>query len=47
MGLPHRAPVHRARKVNIAPVGAMAVATIDESRVLKARPIPDHMAMMT
>src|SRR5512140_3801325 len=42
VGLPHSAPVHKAMKVNSAPVGASAVATIDDSRVLSTSPTPDQ-----
>src|SRR3569832_1081224 len=40
MGLPHYEPVHIARKVNSAPVGASAEAIIDDSRVLNTSPAP-------
>src|SRR5690606_16151833 len=45
IGLPHHAPVQSARNVNMAPVGAIALATMEESRVLNARPIPAQKAM--
>ncbi len=45
VGLPHRAPVHKARKVIQAPVGASAVASIDDSRELKISPIAAQNAM--
>ena len=33
-------PVHSARKVNMAPVGAIARAIIDDKRVLNTSPSP-------
>src|SRR3546814_15704277 len=36
IGLPHRAPVQSDRKVNIAPVGARALAIMAESRRLNS-----------
>ncbi len=39
------APVHKARKVNMAPVGAMARATIEARRALKAQPMPAQKAI--
>ena len=45
VGLPHRAPVHRARKVIQAPVGARAVASIEASRELNTRPMPAQNAI--
>src|SRR3569833_3384220 len=47
MGLPHNEPVHNARKVNSAPVGASAEAIIDDSRVLNTSPAPAKIAMTT
>ena len=38
VGLPHSAPVHRAMKHQIAPVGASACAIMKESRVLSTQP---------
>ncbi len=46
-GLPQNAPVHRARKVKIAPVGAIARATMEASLALKAQPIAAQKAMAT
>src|SRR5712692_10847856 len=45
VGLPHSEPVQRARNVNSAPVGAIALAIIPESRVLNASPNPAQKAM--
>ena len=45
VGLPQRAPVHKASTVNNAPVGAMARATKDASFALKAQPIAAQNAM--
>jgi hypothetical protein len=45
VGLPHSAPVHSARKVIQAPVGASATASIEASRVLKISPIAAQKAM--
>src|ERR1022692_1245646 len=42
VGLPHNAPDHSAIKVNSAPVGASAVATIDDNLVLSTSPTPDQ-----
>ena len=47
MGFPQTAPVHKARNVNIAPVGAMAVAIMEERRVLNASPMPAQTAIIT
>ena len=38
IGLPHNAPVHNEMKANSAPVGAIAVAIMDDKRVLKISP---------
>ena len=38
VGFPHSEPVQSARKVNSAPVGAIALAIMPERRVLKVRP---------
>ena len=45
VGLPHSAPVHNAKNVNKAPVGAKADAIIDDSRVLNAHPVPAQAAI--
>ena len=45
VGLPHSAPVHKARKVIHAPVGASATASIDARRVLKINPIAAQKAI--
>src|SRR5215207_1277828 len=45
VGLPQRAPVQSARKVNSAPVGATARASIDARRALKAQPIAAQKAI--
>jgi hypothetical protein len=47
IGLPQNAPVHSARKVNMAPVGARARVMMNDKRVLKARPMADQKAMTT
>src|SRR5882672_6091138 len=47
VGLPHSEPVHSAMKVNSAPVGAIALAIMPESRVLNARPTPAQKAITT
>ena len=47
VGRPHSAPVHSARKVMMAPVGASALAIIDDSRVFSARPSAAQKAMAT
>src|SRR6185436_17315250 len=47
VGLPHIAPVSSARNVNIAPVGAMAWAIMNEGRAFNPNPTPAHAAMMT
>ncbi len=47
IGLPHKAPVHKARKVNKAPVGASAEAIKEDSRVLNTNPIPAYTAITT
>src|SRR3954470_23916926 len=47
IGLPHNEPVHTAMNVIIAPVGASEEATIEDNRVLKARPTPAHTAITT
>jgi hypothetical protein len=47
VGLPHSDPVHKAMKVMSAPVGARAVAIIEERRVLNARPMPAQNAITT
>ena len=47
VGLPHSAPVHSARKVNIAPVGATAEAIIKDRRVLRINPSAAQNAMTT
>src|SRR6266705_1868074 len=44
VGLPHSEPVHSARSVKSAPVGAIALAIIPESRVLNASPNPAQNA---
>src|SRR5262249_895678 len=46
-GLPHSDPVHSAMKVNSAPVGAIALAIMPESRVLNASPMAAQNAMTT
>ena len=45
VGLPHSAPVHNARAVNSAPVGANASIIIDDSRVLNVSAITPYIAM--
>ena len=45
VGLPHSAPVHNARKVISAPVGASAQAIIDDRRELNTSPAPAQPAM--
>ena len=43
--MPHSAPVHSATKVNIAPVGAMARASIEAMRARNAQPIAAQNAI--
>ncbi len=43
--MPQKAPVHSAMKVNSAPVGAIARASIDASRALKAQPMAAQKAI--
>ena len=38
IGLPHRAPVHKDKKANLAPVGANARVIMPDKRVLKVKP---------
>jgi hypothetical protein len=45
MGLPHRAPVHRDRKANRAPVGASAELIMPDRRVLKVMPMAAQKAI--
>ena len=47
VGCPHSAPVHKARKVNKAPVGAMALANKADTRVLKTQPTAAQKAIAT
>src|SRR3546814_2801355 len=46
IGLPHKAPVHKERKVNMAPVGAKADAIMADRRLLYTSPIPAQKAMI-
>src|SRR3954471_12492938 len=46
-GRPQSEPVASETKVNIAPVGEIAVAIIDASRALNAQPIPAYRAIRT
>ena len=41
------APVNKAKKVNIAPVGAIACAIMKDSRALSPIPTPAQMAITT
>ncbi len=45
VGLPQNAPVHSARKVNSAPVGASARASIEAMRALNIQPIAAQNAI--
>src|SRR5690606_4242900 len=45
MGLPHKAPVHRERKVNMAPVGARADAIMADRRLLRTSPTAAQKAI--
>src|SRR5689334_12919671 len=45
VGLPQNEPVHSARKVNIAPVGASARASIEAMRALNIQPIAAQNAI--
>src|SRR6185369_4004475 len=47
VGFPHRAPVHKAMKVNMAPVGAIADAIIADMRVFRINPKAAQHAMTT
>src|SRR6185436_2041744 len=46
-GRPQREPVASEIKVNMAPVGEIAVAIIEASLALKAQPIPAYTAIST
>ena len=47
LGCPQKAPVQRARKVKMAPVGATAAPIMKEIRVLKTSPMADQPASTT